>query len=298
MAYLKTLNILEILEDFYNDPLYEGEGKWNDLRNVVGDIKDNSLSGILVFSRLNEMFISFYDSGVMLEGLSISEDNIYSYGYEEFIRRISSSAKVKAYNFKFYPHNSDIIIVISLIHKSSRIMDSMTPEPQKVFEELKDIGFSGILRIYSPIQVSCVLISGVVFGAFSRGKTMNINEILFQQGIYEIKAFSVDEPMSERNYEYYGREYARKINKIYSKMLRSHDSLPTKFRYKMIEFSQNEPLLDPILGLVEPTEKGINIHLPPYPTLKALISICDILSALNPRLEEIQELKEELEKIL
>ncbi len=295
MAYLKTLDILGILEDFYTKPLYDGKGLWDRIKNVLEEVKDSSLSGFLLLSRINEMFISFFDSGVMLESLKLEEDRIYSFGYMDFIKEFSAISKVKSYGYVFYPHNSETVIALSLLHRSSRILDSTTPYPQKILDELQNIGFSGILRVYNPVQVSMVFLSGAPFGIFSRGKMLNLNETFGKQGIYEMKAFSIEGPLAERNYEYHLGNFLQRINRIYAKY--HIDSL--KFREKMLSYADTEPFIDPILGFVEPGDKEIAIHLPAYQGLRVLPTICDILMDIKPNLrDDLESLKSEVEAIL
>ncbi len=77
MAYLRTSEISEILEDFYTNPLYSGKGL----------CKDNSLTGILVLRRTGETMVSFYDSGNFLEGISFEGE-----------KEVSASLRVRAYS--------------------------------------------------------------------------------------------------------------------------------------------------------------------------------------------------------
>jgi len=53
MAYLKTSEISEILEDFYTNPLYSGKGLWEEIFGTIRSIEE----------RMGETLVSFYDFG-------------------------------------------------------------------------------------------------------------------------------------------------------------------------------------------------------------------------------------------
>lgn len=295
MAYLKTSEILEIVEDFFTSPIYEGAGTWNEIKGLIGEIKDNSLTGILNFSRLNERIVLFYDSGVFLEGLVFEGDRHYSITYNDFTKDFTKVLTVKSYGYAFYPHNSEILVIVSLISKSERILDSITPFIDKTIQDLTDLGFSGILRIYSPIRASMVFFSGIPYGVFSKGKRINIKEI--RGDIYEMRAFSVEGSLEERNYEYQLSRFLVKINSVYSKMVTDEDTVK-KFRKRMLSYAENEPLVEPLLGFVEPKVKEIAINLPSKLALRVLPTICDILMDVNPRMaKDIKSIKEELKNL-
>ncbi len=298
MALLKTLDVLGILEDFYTQPLYSGKGLWNELSEVIRDIKDNSLTGILTLSRLNEMIISFYDSGKFLEGISVEGEIMYSFNCDGFIKGLSASARVKSYDYNFYAHNSEVIVIISLIHKSSKVMESITLYPTKVMDDLKDLRFSGILKIFSPKQASVVFLSGNPLIAFSRGRSLAIKQEISESGIYEMSAFSVEGPLSERNYEYHFNNFLQRLNKIYKNLKRNDENLPIKIRETMIKYAEEEPFLDPILGFVE-LDGEIKINAPPYKGLRIISYLCDILMEAGKRFsEELEDIKRELEDVL
>ncbi|MEO0215039.1 MAG: hypothetical protein ABIL12_05950 [candidate division WOR-3 bacterium] len=298
MALLKTLDVLGILEDFYTHPLYSGKGLWKELSEIIRNIKDNSLSGILTLSRLNEMIISFYDSGNFLEGISVEGEKTYSFNYEGFVKGLSASARVKSYDYNFYPHNSEVIAVVSLIHRSSKIMESITPYPTKVMDDLKDLRFSGILKIFSPKQASVVFLSGTSLIAFSRGKSLAIKEIITEGNIYEMSAFSVEGPLSERNYEYHFNNLLQRLNRVYKNLKKNDENLPIKIREIMIKYAEEEPFLDPILGFVE-LDGEIKINAPFYQSLRIISYLCDILMEAGKRFsEELEGIKRDLEDLL
>lgn len=298
MALLKTLDVLGILEDFYTHPLYSGKGLWNELSEVIRNIKDNSLTGILTLSRLNEVILSFYDSGNFLEGISVEGEIMYTLNYDGFVKGLLASSRVKSYDYNFYPHNSEVIAIISLIHKSSKVMESITPYPTKVIDDLKDLGFSGILKIFSPKQASLVFLSGIPLIAFSKGKSLTTQNIISEGDIYEMSVFSVEGPLSERNYEYHFNNFLQRLNKIYKNLKRNNEKLPIKIRETMIKYAEEEPFLDPILGFVN-IDDEIKINSPPYQGLRIIFYLCDILMEAGKRLsEELENIKRDLEGII
>jgi len=137
MAYLRTSEISEILEDFYTNPLYSGKGLWEEIFGTIRSIKDNSLTGILVLKRMGETLVSFYDSGNFLEGISFEGDRFYTFNYDDFLKSVSASSRVRP--------------IISLIHRGGKVMESITPYPSRIFGDLKDLGFSGVLRYNIPV---------------------------------------------------------------------------------------------------------------------------------------------------
>ncbi len=298
MVSLKISEILQILEDFYTSPVYSGKGLWDGIFGIIRSIKDNSLTGILVLKRGDDNLITFYDSGNFLEGLSFERERVYTFDYDEFLKRISASSKIRPYFYEFYPHNSEIIAIISLIHKSGKVMDSITPYPKRIFEDLKNLGFSGILRIASPRTLSVVFLSGNPVGAFSRGKIINLKEIIKDGEIYEMFAYSVEGPLMERTYLYHMRNFLSKLNGIYRRMIKGDETLARKIREIMLEYSEEEPYLDPILGFVE-INGEIRINLEPYRALKAIYLMCDILKEANGRFSsEIENLKKDIKEVL
>ena len=298
MASLKTSEILEILEDFYTSPLYSGKGLWEGILSTIRNIKDNSLTGILVLRRTGEKLVSFYDSGNILEVVLFEEDRFYTLNYDDFLKGISPSSRIKPYSYEFYPHNTEIIAILSLIHKGGKVMESITPYPTRIFEDLKNLGFSGILRIRVPKVISVIFLSGNPSGAFSRGKRINIGEILKDGEIYEMLAYSVEGPLMERTYAYHLKNFLSKLNGIYRKMSKGDENVVRRIREIMLKYAEEEPYLDPILGFVE-IDGEIKINLEPYGALRTLYFLCDILEEAQGKFSsEIEKLREEIKGVL
>jgi hypothetical protein len=199
--------------------LYSGKGLWEEIFGTIRSIKDNSLTGILVLKRMGETFVSFYDSGNFLEGISFEGDRFYTFNYDDFLKGVSASSRVRPYSYDFYPHNSEVIAIISLIHRGGKVMESITPYPSRVFADLKNLGFSGVLRIKSPKLISIIFLSGSPAGAFSKGKSVNLKESLKDGEVYEMYAYSVEGPLMERTYAYHLKNFLPRLNGIYKKRL-------------------------------------------------------------------------------
>ena len=267
MAYLRTSEISEILEDFYTNPLYSGKGLWEEIFGTIRSIKDNSLTGILVLKRMGETLISFYDSGNFLEGISFEGDRFHTFNYDDFLKGVSASSRVRPYSYDFYPHNSEVIAIISLIHRGGKVMESITPYPSRIFGDLKDF------------------LSGSPAEAFSRGKSLNLKESLKDGEVYEM-------------YAYHLKNFLPRLNGIYRKMIKSDENVARKVREIMLKYAEEEPYLDHILGFVE-INGEIRINLEPYGALKTLYLLCDVLKEANRRFSsEIEKLREEIKGAL
>ena len=298
MAYLRTSEISEILEDFYTNPLYSGKGLWEEIFGTIRSIKDNSLTGILVLRRMGETLISFYDSGNFLEGISFEGDRFYTFNYDDFLKGVSALSRVRPYSYDFYSHNSEVIAIISLIHRGGKVMESITPYPSRIFGDLKDLGFFGVLRTKSPKIISIIFLSGSPAGAFSRGKSVNLKESLKDGEFYEMYAYSVEGPLMERTYAYHLKNFLPRLNGIYRKMIKSDENIARKVREIMLKYAEEEPYLDPILGFVE-IDGEIRVNLEPYGALKTLYLLCDVLEEANKRFSsEIEKLREEIKGAL
>ncbi len=279
MAYLRTSEISEILEDFYTKPLYSGKGLWEEIFGTIRSIKDNSLTGILVLKRTGETLVSFYDSGNFLEGISFEGDRFYTFTYDDFLKGVSASSRVRPYSYDFYPHNSEIIAIISLIHRGGKVMESITPYPSRIFGDLS-------------------ILSGSPAGAFSKGKSVNLRESLKDGEVYEMYAYSVEGPIMERMYAYHLKNFLPRLNGIYRKMIKSDENIARKVREIMLKYAEEEPYLDPMLGFVE-INGEIRINLEPYGALKTLYLLCDVLEEANKRFSsEIEKLREEIKGAL
>jgi hypothetical protein len=291
MAYLRTSEISEILEDFYTNPLYSGKGLWEEIFGTIRSIKDNSLTGILVLKRMGETLVSFYDSGNFLEGISFEGDRFYTFNYDDFLKGVSASSRVRPYSYDFHPHNSEVIAIISLIHRGGKVMESITPYLSRIFGDLKNLGFSGVLRIKSPKLISIIFLSGSPAGAFSKGKSVNLKESLKDGEVYEMYAYSVEGPLMERTYAYHLKNFLPRLNGIYRKMIKDDKNVARKVRKIMLKYAEEEPYLDPMLGFVE-INGEIRINLEPYGALKTLYLLCDVLEEANKRFSsEIEKLR-------
>jgi hypothetical protein len=278
MAYLRTSEISEILEDFYTNPLYSGKGLWEEIFGTIRSIKDNSLTGVLVLKRMGETLVFFYDSGNLLEGISFEGDRFYTFNYDDFLKGVSTSSRVRPY----------FIAIISLIHRGGKVLESITPYPSRIFGDLKDLGFSGVLRIKSPKLISIIFLSGSPSGAFSKGKSVNLKESLKDGEIYEMYAYSVEGPLMERTYAYHLKNFLPRLNGIYKKMIKFDENVARKVREIMLKYAE----------FVE-INGEIRINLEPYGALKTLYLLCDVLEEANRRFSsEIEKLRGEIKGAL
>jgi len=183
-----------------------------------------------------------------LEGISFEGDRFYTFNYDDFLKGVSPSSRVRPYSYYFYPHNSEVITIISLIHRGGKVMESITPYPSRIFGDLKNF------------------LSGSPAGAFSKGKSVNLKEGIKDGEVY----------LMERTYAYHLKNFLPRLNGIYRKMIKSDENVARKVREIMLKYAEEEPYLDPMLGFVE-INGEIRINLEPYGALKTLYLLCDVL---------------------
>ena len=245
---------------------------------VVRDIKSKELSGILLLQSSGSKVFNFFDYGEPLGSLAFEEGNMFSYPDDEFFRETGSMRHIRPFRYRFSPLNSDVVMVVSSFHRSAVVMDSITPFPEKVVSELASLEFSGILRSYSPVTFSAVFLEGMVSGVFARGAMFNLNDLLKAEGeLYEFKVFSVKDQLYERSYAQLFNKVYGELRHLYARMSRAIKDLSTKVRMAMLERSYSDPVLDPIIGLVEPMENDVIFYISKRRGLYVLESFLDVL---------------------
>ncbi len=278
MISLRTSDLLEILNDFLTPPLYEGRGRWANVMEVIREIKHKELSGILLLQSSGSKIFNFFDYGEPLGSLAFEEGTMFSYPDDEFFRERSGMKHIRPFRYRFSPLNSDVVMVVASFHRSSVVMDSITPFPDKVVSELTSLEFSGILRSYSPVTFSAVFLEGIVSGVFAKGEMFNLNDLLKAEGeLYEFKVFSVKEQLYERSYAQMFKKLYGELRHLYVRMSRAIRDFPTKVRMAMLERSYSDPVLDPIIGLIEPTDNDILFYVSKRRGLYVLESFLDVL---------------------
>jgi len=298
---------LETLEDFLTPPIYEGRGRWAKIMDVLRDIKQQSLSGILLLQSGGMRVYNFLDYGTHQGSLLFEEGSMFAYPEDEFFRERSGMKHIRPFRYRFSPLNSDVVMVVSSFHRSSVVMDTIIPYPERVINELSSLEFSGILRSYSPTSFSAVFLEGMIVGVFSKGATFNLNDLISVEGaLYEFKVFSVKEQLFERSYEQLFKQLYDKFRHLYKQIARGIPDFYLKVREAMVSESHTDPVLDPIIGLVEPMEGDILFHVSKRKGIYVIESFLELISgvireesSLQPTmlrkfLEDIERLKREI----
>lgn len=269
---------MEILSDFLTAPIYDGRGRWAQILEVLRDLKRKELSGILLLRSSNVKVFNFVEYGEIVDSVLFEEDSMFAYEGDDFFKEQSAKRQIKPYRYSFSPLNGDVVMVVSTFHRSSLIMDTITPYPMKVVDELSNIEFSGILRCISPLSFSSVFIEGLHAGTFSKGESFPLSDLLSAEGgLYEFKVFNVKDQLFEKSYEYLFRRLYRKVLEIYSTLNRHIKDFPLELRKHMLNRSYADPILDPIIGLVDPRENTLIINASKRRGIYILESLLDVI---------------------
>ncbi len=245
---------------------------------VIRDIRHKELSGILLLQSSGSKVFNFFDYGEPLGSLAFEEGTMFSYPDDEFFREKSGMKHIRPFRYRFSPLNSDVVMVVASFHRSSVVMDSITPFPEKVVSELASLEFSGILRSYSPVMFSAVFLEGMVSGTFAKGEMFNLNDLLKAKGdLYEFKVFSVKEQLYERSYAQMFKRLYEELRQLYARMSRAVKDFSMKVRMAMLERSYSDPVLDPIIGLIEPMDNDVLFHISKHRGLYVLDSFLEVL---------------------
>lgn len=279
MISLKASDILGTLKDFLTPPVYEGRGRWAKVMEVVLNLKNKELSGILLLQSSGSKVFNFFDYGRILGSLVFEDGTMLAYDGDEFFREKSGMRHIRPFRYRFSPLNSDVVMVVSSFHRSSVVMDTITPFPDKVISELSSLEFSGVLRSYSPMLFSAVFLEGMLAGTFAGGESFNINDLIKLEGeLYEFKVFSVKEQLYERSYVQLFNKLYSDLKHLYLRMAGVIRDFHIKVRKNMLERSYSDAVLDPIIGLVEPTENDLLFHVSGKQGLYVLESFLDVLA--------------------
>jgi len=279
MISLKTSDILETLNDFLTPPIYEGRGRWASIMDVLRSVKTQQLSGIFLLKSSESQVFNFVDYGRIIGSVAFEGGSMFMYDDDDFFREKSGMKHIRPFRYRFSPLNSDVVMVVSAFHRSSIVMDTITPFPEKTVNELMSFEFSGILRCYSPLSFSAVFFEGMLSGVFSGGEVFNLSDLLKAEGgLYEFKVFSVKEQLYEKSYAQLFNILYEELRHIYARVSRNVPDLYIKVRREMLERSYSDQLLDPIIGLVEPMENDVLFHISGRKGLYVFESFLEALS--------------------
>ncbi len=230
--------------------------------DVLRGIKTQQLSGIFLLKSSESQVFNFIDYGKVIGSVAFEGGSMFMYDDDDFFREKSGMKHIRPFRYRFSPLNSDVVMVVSVFHKSSIVMDTITPFPEKTINELMSLDFSGILRSYSPLSFSAVFLEGMLSGVFSGGEIFNLSDLLKAEGgLYEFKVFSVKEQLYEKSFAQLFNTLYEELRHIYARVARNVPDFYIKVRREMLERSYSDQLLDPIIGLVEPMENDVLFHI-------------------------------------
>ncbi|NPB04621.1 MAG: hypothetical protein GXO39_09490 [Thermotogae bacterium] len=280
MTFLKTSEILEILGDFLTPPIYEGRGRWMKIMEVIRTLKQAGDSGILLLQSGGTKVFTFFEYGIITGSLLFEDEStLIPYEEEDFFNEKGDMRHIRPYRYSYSSLNGDVVMVVSAVYRASMTVDSMVPFPHEFIKDLMSLEFSGIVRSYSPLVFSIVLLEGMVVGTFSKGESFNLNDLLSaKDDLYTLKAFSVKEYLLDRTYHQVFKSLYERLRRLYGDMASSIPNFHLKVRTNMLHRSYANAYLDPIIGLVEPMEDRVVFHLTKRRGLELMDSFLEVLS--------------------